>query len=194
MYREQGDRERAVPAASSVEAFLQGLEMAVDIRPVDAFTLPRALELTQKTNQFNLTTRRYSAPELAQAMNRPDRAAFALRLTDRFGDNGIVGLAVVRGNIDTAVIEALLLSCRIIGRGAETALLSFLAAWARERNLRSLEGEFIPTPKNGPAADCYAKHGFVQVGTTATGTKWRLSTIDADIPWPPTIRAAHSLV
>lgn len=194
MYREQGERERGLPAASSVEAFLQGLEMAADIRPVDAFTLPRALELTQKTNQFNLTTRRYSAPELAEAMNRHDRAAFSLRLTDRFGDHGIVGLAVVRGDIDTAVIEALLLSCRIIGRGAETALLAFLAAWARERGLRSLEGEFIPTPKNAPAADCYAKHGFVQVGTTATGTKWRLSTIDADVPWPPTIRAAHSLV
>jgi FkbH-like protein len=194
MYREQAERERAVPEATSLDAFLRGLRMAADIRPVDSFTLPRALELTQKTNQFNLTTRRYSARELAEAMNGHDRAAFSLRLTDRFGDNGIVGLAVVRGEIDTAVIEALLLSCRIIGRGAETALLSFLAGWARKRCLRSLEGEYIPTPKNAPAADCYARHGFVQVGTTATGTKWRLSTIDADVPWPATIRPAHSLV
>jgi FkbH-like protein len=152
------------------------------------------VELTQKTNQFNLTTRRYSARELAQAAEGPDRAAFSLRLIDRFGDNGIVGLAVVRADTDAAVIDAFLLSCRIIGRGAETALLSYLAGWARERSLWSLDGEFIPTAKNAPAADCYSKHGFVQVGTTAIGTKWRLSIIDADVPWPSTIRAAHSLV
>jgi FkbH-like protein len=168
--------------------------MEADIRPVDGFTLPRAVGLTQKTNQFNLTTRRYSARELTEAMDGPYRSAFSLRLTDRFGDNGVVGLAVVRADVDTAVIEALLLSCRVIGRGAETAMLSFLAAWARGRNLRALEGEFIPTPKNAPAADCYSRHGFVQVGSTATGTKWRLSTTDADVPWPSTIRAAHSLV
>jgi FkbH-like protein len=194
MYREQTERARLLPAAGSLDAFLESLQMEAEIRPVDDFTLPRAVELTQKTNQFNLTTRRYSAPELAAAIEEADRAAFSLRLTDRFGDNGIVGLAVLRIETDALVIEAFLLSCRVIGRGAETALLSFLAAWARERGLRALDGEFIPTPKNAPAADCYSRHGFVPVGTTTSGTKWRLSTIDADVPWPPTIRAAHSLV
>jgi FkbH-like protein len=194
MYSQQAERGRHLPSASSLEAFLESLQMEAEIRPVDAFTLPRALALTQKTNQFNLTTRRYSGRELAETIEGAGRAAFSLRLTDRFGDNGIVGLAVVRVQCDIAEIEAFLLSCRVIGRGAETALLSYLAGWARERRLRALEGEFIPTARNAPAADCYLKHGFVHAGATAAGTRWRLSTIDADVPWPSTIRAAHSVV
>jgi FkbH-like protein len=193
-YRQQAERERSLRSAGSLEDFLERLEMEADIRPVDSFTLPRAGELTHKTNQFNLTTRRYSAAALAESLGTPDRAAFTLRLSDRFGDNGIVGLAILHVDGDIARIEVLLLSCRVIGRGAETALLSFLLTWARQRQIRALEGEFIPTPKNAPAADCYARHGFVQVGTSAAGTTWRLSTNDADIPWPATIRAAHAVV
>jgi FkbH-like protein len=191
MYRDEVQREQHRASATSVGAFLESLQMAAEIRPVDRFSLPRAVELTQKTNQFNLTTRRYGAAEMAQAADGGNRAAFSLRLVDRFGDHGIVGLAVVRIDENAAAIETFLLSCRVIGRSAETALLAFLVEWARSRRLERLEGEFIPTRKNAPAADFYARHGFAPAGQTSSGTRWRLNMADADVTWPPCIRATQ---
>jgi FkbH-like protein len=191
MYRDEVRRQQHRASAASVGEFLESLQMAAEIRPVDRFSLPRAVELTQKTNQFNLTTRRYAAAEIAAAAKAGDRAAFSLRLFDRFGDHGIVGLAIVRVDRNAADIETFLISCRIIGRSAETALLSFLVGWARTRSLERIEGEFVPTRKNAPAADFYARHGFSPAGETRSGTRWRLSTADADVSWPACIRAVQ---
>jgi FkbH-like protein len=191
IYRDEERRRQHRASAASMGAFLESLQMAAEIRPIDRFSLPRAVELTQKTNQFNLTTRRYAAAEIATAAEAGDGAAFSLRLVDRFGDHGIVGLAIVRVDRSVADIETFLLSCRVIGRSAETALLSFLVGWARSRRLEGVEGEFVPTRKNAPAADFYARHGFSPAGQTGRGTRWRLSTTDADVSWPACIRAVQ---
>jgi FkbH-like protein len=192
MYRRRADAQAQQALAGSLDDFLETLQTEVDIRPVDRLTFARALELTQKTNQFNLTGHRYSAAELADAMSAADRAAFSMRLLDRFGDHGVVGLAVVELAEDVASIETFLLSCRVIGRTAETALLSFAAAWARSRGARAIEGSFVATRKNGPAADFYARHGFAQIATAVPGaTRWRLDAIDAGIAWPRAIACAR---
>jgi FkbH-like protein len=195
MYQAQAARRQELEASGSVDAFLDGLEMAADIRPLDQLTFARAVELSQKTNQFNLTTRRYTAPELAGVMRAADRGAFSLRLADRFGDNGVVGFAVVEGRGDVAAIDTFLLSCRVIGRRVETALLSFIADWARVRGFRTLEGDFIPTKKNAPAAGFFADHGFTRVGGSDTGAStWRLPLSTAGVPWPSCIRAVQPQV
>ena len=106
--------------------------MHVEIAPLTAAMLPRAAQLTQKTNQFNLTTRRYSEEQLSR-MQPPEWGIFTLAAKDRFGDNGIVGVAILRLEGDVAEIDTLLLSCRVIGRTIETAFLAALAKLAGER-------------------------------------------------------------
>jgi FkbH-like protein len=192
MYHQERERKQMQKGAATVEEFLTGLEMGAEIRQIDTFTLPRAVELTQKTNQFNLTTRRYTAPELARAIESPGGAGFCLRLWDRFGDHGIVGLAILQIDGDAARIDTFLLSCRVIGRSAETALLAFIVRWARARGVSTIEGTFVPTARNAPAADFYARHGF-SASTAADGsTAWRLPA-SSDVAWPPAIRAVDGL-
>jgi len=194
MYGHEAERQRFGRSAGSVEDFLNSLQMTAEIRPVDDFAFMRAVELTQKTNQFNLTTRRYNASEFAEALEHVDTSAFTIRLCDRFGDYGIVGLCILHAIDDVAHIDTLLLSCRVIGRSAETALLSSIVHWARDRGLRHVQGEFIPTSKNAPAADFYPRHGFAQVAVTATGSTWRLNTAVHDVAWPACIHPMTSSV
>jgi FkbH-like protein len=150
----------------------------------------------QKTNQFNLTTRRHSAAQLTAMTADPSCGAFTLRLVDRFGDSGIVATAIVRLRDDAATVDTLLMSCRVIGRMVETALLAFVVDWARGRGAAAIEGEFIPTAKNAPAADFYARHGFVEISQHGNGhgsgdrtaSRWRLATESAPFQWPRCIQ------
>jgi FkbH-like protein len=162
LYRQETARVQAREAASSPEEFLAGLEMVATIGPVGPETLPRVAQLLAKTNQFNLTTRRHSAAELAQ-MIESGAVALWLRLKDRFGDHGLVGVAIARPDGADWRIDTFLLSCRVIGRGAETALLAQLAACVKERGGDSgnLIGEYIPSARNGQVKDFYPAHGFI---------------------------------
>jgi FkbH-like protein len=193
MYREQLARASLRQSAASLQDFLSSLKMEVSIRPVDQFAFPRVLDLIGKTNQFNLTTRRHSAARLAEVIADPSWDALYLRVADRFGDNGIVGAAVLQFQNGAAHIDTFLLSCRVIGRTLETALLSFLVGLARGRGATVLEGEFIPTAKNAPAAEFFARHGFERAGRTGTGSRWRLNLSDVSFQWPGYIRAAEEM-
>jgi FkbH-like protein len=161
-------------SASSLEDFYRSLEMRVKIEPIDARTLARAAQLAQKTNQFNLTTRRYSEQQLAGLLAQPQWQGFTLQLIDRFGDNGIVGAALLRHEEGRCEIDTFLLSCRVIGRTVETALLASLATQAAARGARQLAGWFIPTKKNAPAADFYERHGFHRAEEREGETLWEL--------------------
>jgi FkbH-like protein len=184
MYREQTARRQLEQSAASVEDFLRDLQMTVGIGPVDEFAFPRVVDLLQKTNQFNLTTRRHSAGALRAMLEDATCGVFWLRVADRFGDNGIVGAAIVQRRDDVVFIESLLLSCRVIGRTVETAFLAFLVDWAKDWGLGALEGEFIPTLKNAPAADFYARHGFARVDEANGSSRWRLDTATVPFCWP----------
>ena len=184
MYQDQNARRQLAAAATSVEDFLASLEMIVRIDPVDELAFPRVVDLLQKTNQFNLTTRRHSASQLTALLAQPGWTAFALRVRDRFGDNGIVGVAIVQQQGATAGLDSFLLSCRVIGRNIETAFLAFLADWARESAVQALEGEFIPTAKNAPAADFFARHGFTRLTNGPGGSRWRLDLAGSPVRWP----------
>jgi FkbH-like protein len=168
----------------SVEDFYRSLQMEVDVRPVGARTVARVAQLTQKTNQFNLTTRRYSEQQLADLLSQPGWQLFALRVRDRFGDNGLVGAAFLRCAEGGCEIDSFLLSCRVIGRTVETAFLSVLAASARAAGATSLRGWFLPTKKNAPAGGFYRQHGFQVADETADGTLWSLD-LSAALPACP---------
>ncbi|HUJ73060.1 MAG TPA: HAD-IIIC family phosphatase, partial [Verrucomicrobiae bacterium] len=184
MYRTQAVRRQFERSAASVEDFLRDLQMTVSIAEIDEFTFPRVVDLLQKTNQFNLTTRRHSPGQLKTMLDDSTCGVYCMRVTDRFGDNGIVGVAILQRRDEIAFIESFLMSCRVIGRTVETAFLAYLADWAKDSGANALEAEFIPTAKNAPAADFYARHGFARIGETGTGSRWRLDLAKIPFQWP----------
>ena len=148
-------------------------------------TAERAAQLTQKTNQFNLTGRRYNAAELLRMAEGGDAHVFTVRVKDCYGDNGLTGLAIVRDSARASEIDTFLLSCRVLARGVETALLAFLCDRARALGHRELRGRFVPTPRNAPAADFFARHGFAHRDDTG---EWAADPARAGVACPPWIR------
>jgi FkbH-like protein len=160
-YKAQAQRAELADGAANRDEFLASLEIVCTFLSALDAPLARSVQLLAKTNQFNLTTRRHSASEVEEFASNPRGQAVAVRVRDRFGDAGVVGLALAKQLGDSCFIDSLLLSCRVIGRGIETALLAHLAAHAVEAGAKQLIGEFIPTKKNAPCADFYLNHGFV---------------------------------
>ena len=172
-YAEQRERVGLRQSTTSLEDFYRSLAMRVEIEPLSSTTLKRAAQLTQKTNQFNLTTRRYTEERLAQ-LTAPRWRAFTLRAQDRFGDSGLVGFAILKFEAHWVEIDTFLLSCRVIGRTIETAFLAALAKVAADRGAAKLVGGYAPTPKNEPAGDFYPSHGFIRVGDDQGESRWEL--------------------
>jgi FkbH-like protein len=147
-------------------------------------SLVRVAQLTQKTNQFNTTTRRYSEQQLTAMAASSDGHVYTVRVRDRFGDNGLVGVVITHDAAGSCEIDTFLLSCRVIGRTVETAILSFVAEQARVRGMKSLQGWFLPTKKNAPARDCYASHHFQVLEERDNGCLWSLDLNRQDIVCP----------
>ena len=183
--RERGALQRSV---TSKEDFYRGLEQVAEIAPVNAQTLARVAQLTQKTNQFNLTTRRYTEPQISEMCACPAWRVWSLRVKDRYADNGLVGVAIARVDGPVCEIDSFLMSCRVIGRTLETALLAHLAKDARARGANTLQGWFLPTKKNAPASEFYPDHGFEVAETTNEGVLWRLDLREEEIRTPEWIK------
>jgi FkbH-like protein len=183
-YSEQHERATALGGAASVEDFYRSLAQEVEIAPVDSRSLTRAAQLTQKTNQFNLTARRFTEQQLADFAKAPGCEAYTVRVRDRFGDNGLVGVMLTRTEDGACHVDTFLLSCRVISRTVETAMLSFLTSEARDRGLAVLEGYFLPTARNGPAADLFRRHGFELCGSAESGTRWKLDLAGPGVACP----------
>jgi FkbH-like protein len=188
MYQQQAARRRWQESSTTLDEFLLGLEMSAEIQPVNPFTFPRVRDLVHKTNQFNLTTRRHSETALEQFANDSSCGIFTVGVKDKFGDNGIVGAAIVRHDEDVVQIDTFLLSCRVIGRRVETAFLAYLVEWARSRKAGYLMGSYCPTKKNAPAANFFAEHGFVQVDGSDAETRWLLDLEQVPFSWPDCIQ------
>lgn len=188
MYAEQRERAQAEHSFQNKEDFFRYLQQEAEIAPVSPQTLARVAQLTQKTNQFNLTTRRYSEQQVAEMAVRPDWQVLSITVRDRFGDHGLVGVAITRDESETCEIDTLLLSCRVIGRSVETALLSHVCQAAVARKRKRLVGRFIPTKKNAPASEFYAQHGFEKQQENHDGSVWSLSLTQHTIAVPDWIR------
>jgi FkbH-like protein len=150
------------------EQFLKSLELCVTFLSVSEDQITRVAQLTNKTNQFNLTTLRRDESEIRQLVESPAHDVWAISVNDRFGDYGIVGVAIVEHDGDTWTIDTLLMSCRVLGRGVETAFLTAIADDALARGATRLVGRYEPTRKNGQVATFYSDHGF-EADTVASG-------------------------
>lgn len=165
-YRANAQRAQAQSGFTDFRAFLESLQMRLAVAEADAFSIPRVAQMTQKTNQFNLTTRRYTEPDLRQKLAEGARI-YTIAVSDRFGDNGITGCMIIEhGEIDT-----LLLSCRILGKGIETAFLRAIQNRLLAEGTPRLKAAYVPTAKNGQAADFYDRCGFALAETLPDGTR-----------------------
>jgi FkbH-like protein len=186
-YAVERQRAELASASASREDFYWSLQQHAEVAPVSPMTLGRIAQLTQKTNQFNLTTRRYSEQQITELATQGWQV-LSIRVSDRYSDNGLVGVAITQDRGETCEVDTFLLSCRVIGRTVETALLAHLADQARLRGCRSLEGWFVPTRKNAPASDFYPSHGFVIAEQKEEAILWRFDLAANTIEFPPWIR------
>jgi FkbH-like protein len=144
-----------------VASYLKSLGMRMRIGLDDGRQIARLAQLTQKTNQFNLTTRRYSEEQIRASIESDHDLVGHFTLADRFGNSGVVGLAILRQiTSGTAVLDTFLMSCRVIGRGVESAFIEALLRELDRLGVRQVVAEFIPTAKNALAAGFLAGHGF----------------------------------
>lgn len=170
MYAQERQREVLRSEVKTMEEYLAGLGLCAQIASVREEQLGRVTQLVNKTNQFNMTTKRYSEAEVRALAQDPAWYLYALSVTDRFGDYGLTGVVFCVERAEAWEIDTLVLSCRVLGRGVETAVLAVLQAHARSRGKNILRGRFIPTAKNGLAENYYSDHGFVALNGSYTLT------------------------
>ena len=164
MYREEAGRKELLMSVASEEEFLGSLEMVAVVAPFNTFSTPRVAQLSQRSNQFNLRTVRYSEKEITDVANSPACRTFAVNLSDRFGDYGLISSVILRRSEDAYFIDTWIMSCRVLRRGVENFVLDRLVEAAREDGACRLIGEYLPTAKNGLVKDHYSSLGFRHVG------------------------------
>ncbi len=174
-YKDNAKRLQLQSSAGSLDDYHRSLEMVATIAPFDAIGLARIAQLINKSNQFNLTTRRYTEAQVAAIAADQGRYTQQARLADVFGDNGMISVVIADKRDDVWEIDTWLMSCRVLGRRMEEAVLVELADAARAAGAAALIGRFIPTDKNMMVARHYAKLGFELVEEHGSGqTVWRL--------------------
>ena len=175
--------------------YLRSLGMTLSIAPFDAPGRKRIAQLIGKSNQFNLTTRRYSEAEIAAL--EADTITIQARLTDIFGDNGMISTVICRRTERRLEIESWIMSCRVLGRRVEEAILQHLVAEARRRGIAEIVGRYAPTARNALVRDHYEKLGFALVSADGGETVWRLPVVDhaaKDLPMTIVLRRIEEAV
>jgi len=162
-----------------LETFLKSLEMEVTIEDIGPSNMERVVTMVGKTNQFNLTTRRHSRTQVQTMLESTGSIALALRLRDKFGDQGIIAvlLAVRGGDAATLVIDSFLMSCRALGRGVEDALWAAMLRRVDRQSVQRLQAEYIPTAKNNIVAGLYDRLGLQRMEHNSSSTRYLLEPV-----------------
>jgi FkbH-like protein len=192
MYRAQTIRSKLLAEATNLDDYFESLEMVVEITVANEFTIPRITQLTQKTNQFNLTTNRYSEADIKAIVENPSADAISLRLMDRYGDLGIVGVCILFYEGDEALIDTFLLSCRALGRKVEDILLNQALWLAKLHGCIKVTGKYVPTNKNHQVKDYYSNHGFNEISSTDNNLIFAIELMELQKHYPSYFKAIHS--
>jgi FkbH-like protein len=175
LYQDNARRAELQKQVGGVEAYLASLDMTITFKPFDATGRARIVQLINKSNQYNLTTRRYTEPEVAAAEQDPAVFTLQVRLADMFGDNGMISVVICRpGSARDWNIDTWLMSCRVLGRKVEHMVLREILKHAAAAGITKLNGVYIPTERNRLVMDHYSKLGFTQVAENAGVTQWEL--------------------
>jgi FkbH-like protein len=174
-YEDNARRVQAQGQFASYEDYLDSLEMTAEIAPFRSVYLERITQLINKTNQFNLTTRRYTLSEIERLSGDPGYVTLYGKLMDKFGDNGLVSVIIGRREGHALHLDLWLMSCRVVKRDMELAMLDSIVAVCRDQGVTEIYGRYIPTPKNGMVSDHYEKLGFRRVDDdTDNQAIWKL--------------------
>ena len=179
MYQENAKRAKAQASFSDYGEYLDSLEMKAAIKPFEPIYMARIAQLTNKSNQFNLTTRRYTQGEIEELVSDSNYLTLYGKLEDKFGDNGIVSLCVGRLSEDICHIELWLMSCRVLKRDMEYAMLDALIDRCNSIGVSELRGYYYPTAKNAMVKDFYGSMGFSKISETNEGSLWSLRISDS---------------
>jgi FkbH-like protein len=170
-YQDEARRTGLQQTYDSEDAFLASLEMVATVGSFDRFHVPRIAQLSQRSNQFNLRTVRYTEADVERLMNDPQYLTRYFALDDRIGRYGLVSVVVLKQNAGELFIENWMMSCRVLKRGMEEFILNTIMGVAGEHECARVVGEYVPTAKNGLVRDLYERLGFA-----AEGTAWVLET------------------
>jgi FkbH-like protein len=184
MYAAERERKAKRSTATNLEDYLAKLDIHVHVGRASALEIPRLAQLTQKTNQFNLTTRRYTEGQVLALTGNDDYDVVFAKAGDSVADLGIIGAAILEYKNDAALIDTLLLSCRALGRGVEDAFVAWISLRAQKRGAVRLIGKYIPTAKNEMVADFYRNRGFTLVSSGAEFTWEHLAGRDKPLTSP----------
>jgi FkbH-like protein len=181
-YRARARAAELAASAGSLAEYQASLTMTARTGGIDPGSIARVVQLLNKTNQFNLTTRRRNRAELEAFLARPGAQGLTLRLADRFADHGLVAVALAEAREGGAreggaggrvlEIDTLLMSCRVLGRGVEALVLAELARLAAAAGCAALTGSYLPSGRNGMVAELYPRHGFAKIGEEEGATRW----------------------
>lgn len=175
LYHANAERRRAQAAFADYGAYLDSLEMTATIRGFEPLYIQRIAQLTNKSNQFNLTTLRCSEDDIRSMAEDPAWLCLYGKLVDKFGDNGVVTVVAGQAEGETLHLRLWLMSCRVLKRGMEDAMMDAVVADAAARGLKTIRGYYYPTAKNGMVKEFYAEMGFARVDEDAEGnTTWEL--------------------
>lgn len=179
LYKIEQARTRAREKFADATEFLRSLGLKVRVHVNEPQLIARISQMTQKTNQFNLTTKRYTEGDISVFLKGNTSHVFALDAADRFGEYGITGLCIACANTaGTARIDTFLMSCRIIGRDIEFAFMDFVVKYLTSQGIRSIEAEYIPTSKNALVADMYDRLGFRLLSDEGDGKRYALDLLE----------------
>ncbi len=159
-YAARAQAQALKATVANYDDYLHSLDMELTIAPFDALGRARIAQLIAKSNQFNLTTRRYSEPEVAAFEANPACVAWQIRLKDRFADHGMISVVIVDRAAGEWIIDSWIMSCRVLERGVEQAVMAQLLAVARDNAATTLVGHYIPTPRNALVRDFFPRLGF----------------------------------
>ncbi len=173
-YRSDAQRKNLEASVTDMGAYLTSLEMEAVISEFAPVDVPRLSQLINKSNQFNLTTRRRSEAEATTVMNDKKFIGYSVRLKDRFGDHGLISIIIGEKVGETMKIDTWLMSCRVLKRGVEEEVLNELARLAKLKNCLRLEGIYLPTPKNEMVRDFYGKMGFTPLSESEEKREFEL--------------------
>ena len=183
MYKTQARREEEKQKFSDLADYLKSLQMDIEVHVNDSTLLPRMSQLTQKTNQFNLTTKRYTESDIRSIIANGSANVYAIHVRDRFGESGLTGLSIAK-KIDNSLaeIDTFLLSCRIIGRNIEYRFLDFILQDLRKNGINQVKACYLETAKNAQVKGFYEKSGFAAIRHNRGGTEYLLYIENYRVP------------
>lgn len=183
-YQVEAQRVSSAKKFTNEADFLKSLEMVSEVSGFTSFNTPRVVQLSQRSNQFNLRTVRYTEDQITAIENNPKQKGFAFTLEDKFGDNGLIAVVILK-ELETLkpsetvkphevlFVDTWFMSCRVLKRGMENFTLNTIVAWANENGYKKIIGEYLPTLKNGMVSEHYTSLGFIKLEGTETA-QWEL--------------------